>query len=216
MSHICPVHSKDSQAITITKSAESDDTKIAMCASLELDSCRAENSQLKLKLIEYEATIKNLEQLVTTIADKQHQILSEVVEMRKESRAAPMESNPQMDTSEPSSVQQLDDDEEEDGYRPDSESEGTQSPDLDRQSSVASLISLCFSSTSSLGISIDGANSDSDYDRELYVELGMGRYSDHDPETDHSEENGEDNSVPLTPPVISPIQDFINSDTDSE
>uniref|UniRef100_A0A6P4EU22 Uncharacterized protein LOC108042738 isoform X1 n=1 Tax=Drosophila rhopaloa TaxID=1041015 RepID=A0A6P4EU22_DRORH len=214
MSHTCPVHNKDSHAIIITKSAESDDTKIAMCANLELDSCRAENWQLKKKLVEYEATIKNLEQLVTTIADKQHQILSEVVEMRKESRAAPMESsNSQMDSSGSPSVELRD--EEEDGYRPDSESEGdaTQSPVLTRRSSMASLISLCFSSTSSLGFSNAEDSSDSEYERNLYAELGMNRYSD--PETDHSEEIGEANLVPITPPVISPIQDY-TSEGDSE
>ncbi|XP_017040045.1 uncharacterized protein LOC108087252 [Drosophila ficusphila] len=208
MSHTCPFHSRESSAITITKSAESDDTKIAMCATLELDSCRAENWQLKKKLTEYEATIKSLEQLVATIADKQHQILSEVVELRKESRAAPTEENTApADTSGSSSANLQE--EEEDGYRPDSESENeaTQSSALSARSSIASLISLCLSSTSSLGVSNIEITSDSEH--ELYAELGMERYSD------HSEEHLEADPLAVTPPETSLTQDY-PSEAESE
>ncbi|XP_017005124.2 uncharacterized protein [Drosophila takahashii] len=216
MSHTCPVHNKDSNALVIAKSANSDDTKIAMCASLELDNCRAENSQLKKKLIEYEATIRSLEQLVATIAEKQHQILSEVVELRKESRAASMELTPQEDTSGNSSVILQNDDGDEDGYRPDSESEAndTQSPVLSAHSSTASLVSLCFSSTSSLGTSLVDGSSDSEYERNLYNELELECYPDH--ESDQSEENGEAEPLPNTPtPEILQQQDY-TSESDTE
>ncbi|XP_037715413.1 uncharacterized protein LOC119550645 [Drosophila subpulchrella] len=52
----------------------------------DLADCRAENWLLKKKLLEYEVTIENLEQLVTTIVEKQHQILSEMFYLRKENR----------------------------------------------------------------------------------------------------------------------------------
>ncbi|KAH8346367.1 hypothetical protein KR084_008088, partial [Drosophila pseudotakahashii] len=52
----------------------------------DLADCRAENWVLKKKLLEYEVTIENLEQLVTTIVEKQHQILSEMFYLRKENR----------------------------------------------------------------------------------------------------------------------------------
>ncbi|XP_017010364.2 uncharacterized protein [Drosophila takahashii] len=52
----------------------------------DLSDCRAENWLLKKKLLEYEVTIENLEQLVTTIVEKQHQILSEMFYLRKENR----------------------------------------------------------------------------------------------------------------------------------
>jgi len=197
--------------ISSTKSANSDDTKIAMCASLELDNCRAENYQLKKKLIEYEATIRSLEQLVSTIAEKQHQILSEVVELRKESRAAPMENTPQEDedTMGNSSGVLQHDDGDEDGYRPDSESEAndTQSPLLSTNSSLASLVSLCFSSTSSMGTSLADASSGSDYERNLFNELDL---------SDQSEEHEEADPLSITPdPEISPLQDY-TSESDGE
>jgi len=181
-----------------------------MCASLELDNCRAENYQLKKKLIEYEATIRSLEQLVSTIAEKQHQILSEVVELRKESRAAPMENTPQEeDTMGNSSGVLQDDDGDEDGYRPDSESEAndTQSPLLSTNSSLASLVSLCFSSTSSMGTSLAGASSDSDCERNLFNELDL---------SDQSEEHDEADPPSITPdPEFSPLQDY-TSESDGE
>ncbi|XP_037732939.1 uncharacterized protein LOC119563534 [Drosophila subpulchrella] len=210
MSHTCPVHNKDSTALTITKSANSDDTKIAMCASLELDNCRAENYQLKKKLIEYEATIRSLEQLVSTIAEKQHQILSEVVELRKESSAAPMENTPQEEDTMGNSAGILqDDDGDEDGYKPDSESEAndTQSPLLSAHSSLASLVSLCFSSTSSLATSLADVSSDSEYERDVFNELDL---------TDQSEEDEEDDPLSITPdPEFSPLQDY-SSESDGE
>ncbi|KAH8291757.1 hypothetical protein KR054_000220, partial [Drosophila jambulina] len=73
-----------------TKSAESDSTKIALCASLELATYRAENCQLKEKLTECEATIRGLKQLVTRIAEKQVEILAELVELRKKCRTGPI------------------------------------------------------------------------------------------------------------------------------
>ncbi|KAH8318746.1 hypothetical protein KR074_005250, partial [Drosophila pseudoananassae] len=137
-----------------TKSTETDDNKIAMCASLELASCRAENWQLKKKLIEYEATIKNLEQLVATIANKQHQILNEVVELRKESRAASMADLSIVSSAIENSLP-LEDVEEEDGYKADSDSGGSSCPSprsplalTASESSVDSLTSLGLSQSS--------------------------------------------------------------------
>ncbi|XP_016950599.1 uncharacterized protein LOC108024911 isoform X2 [Drosophila biarmipes] len=213
MSHTCPVPTnKDSNALTITKSANSDDTKIAMCATLELDNCRAENYQLKKKLIEYEATIRSLEQLVSTIAEKQHQILSEVVELRKESRAASLENTVQEEDTlggDSSGTLQDDDVADEDGYSPDSESEAndTQSPALSANSSLASLASLCFSSTSSLATSLADASSDSEYEPNLFNALDL---------SDQSEDNAEADSLSITPdPEISPLQDY-SSESEGE
>ncbi|XP_017104569.2 uncharacterized protein [Drosophila bipectinata] len=150
-------HARDSDLISITKSAETDDNKIAMCVSLELARCRAENWQLKKKLIEYEVTIKNLEKLVATIASKQHQILNEVVELRKESRAASMADlsivpalSYEMENS-----SLVEDDEEEDGYKADSDSGGSLCPSP--RSSLASTASassgsLCPSPLSTLAL----------------------------------------------------------------
>ncbi|XP_032571445.1 uncharacterized protein LOC116800455 [Drosophila sechellia] len=59
--------------------------EIRLSAS-NLSDCRAENWLLKKKLREYEVTIENLEQLVTTIVEKQHQILSEMFSLRKQNR----------------------------------------------------------------------------------------------------------------------------------
>lgn len=50
----------------------------------DLADCRAENWLLRKKLGEYEATIENLEQLVSTLVEKQHQILSEMFNLRTE------------------------------------------------------------------------------------------------------------------------------------
>ncbi|XP_016977642.1 uncharacterized protein LOC108043442 [Drosophila rhopaloa] len=59
--------------------------KSAMSTS-DLADCSAQNWLLKKKLLEYEVTIENLEQLVTTIVEKQHQILSEMFYLCKENR----------------------------------------------------------------------------------------------------------------------------------
>ncbi|KQS63171.1 uncharacterized protein LOC26526894 [Drosophila erecta] len=67
------------------ESSEHNGPKITLSAS-DLSDCRAENWLLKKKLQDYEVTIENLEQLVTTIVEKQHQILSEMFYLRKENR----------------------------------------------------------------------------------------------------------------------------------
>ncbi|XP_043644889.1 uncharacterized protein LOC122614385 [Drosophila teissieri] len=67
------------------ESSEHNASKVRLSAS-DLSDCRAENWLLKKKLREYEVTIENLEQLVTTIVEKQHQILSEMFYLRKENR----------------------------------------------------------------------------------------------------------------------------------
>ncbi|XP_017036355.1 uncharacterized protein [Drosophila kikkawai] len=99
MSHITPAHARDSLVLSITKSAESDSTKIALCASLDLTTCRAENSQLKEKLTESEATIQRLKRLVTKIAEKQVVIVGELVELRRKCRAASVMQPETLDTS---------------------------------------------------------------------------------------------------------------------
>ncbi|XP_043656686.1 uncharacterized protein LOC122622360 [Drosophila teissieri] len=173
MSYNCPVHDKDSSALTITRSPNSDDAKIAMCSCLELANCQAENCQLKQKLIEYQAKICSLEQLVSTIAEEQHQILKEVVELRKETRAARMETDGnEVEPSANPSVVHQDDIEDEDGNNPDSESEddGLRSPVLSTHSSMASLVSLSFSSTSSLEQNIFHNSSDSDYLPDFHID----------------------------------------------
>ncbi|KAH8309212.1 hypothetical protein KR059_007100, partial [Drosophila kikkawai] len=58
-------------------------TNSAVSAS-DLADCRAENWLLKKKLREYEVTIENLEQLVSTLVEKQHQILSDMFNLRTE------------------------------------------------------------------------------------------------------------------------------------
>ncbi|EDV37265.1 uncharacterized protein Dana_GF11508 [Drosophila ananassae] len=65
--------------------SEAGNNSLKISAS-DLADCRAENWLLKKKLREYEVTIENLEQLVTTIVEKQHQILSEMFHLRKENR----------------------------------------------------------------------------------------------------------------------------------
>ncbi|EDW81727.2 uncharacterized protein Dwil_GK10858 [Drosophila willistoni] len=74
-------------SINVQTAVETDDTKMARYTSAELAACRAENLHLKQKLIEYEATIRNLECMVTSIADKQQQIL---IELREENRISPI------------------------------------------------------------------------------------------------------------------------------
>ncbi|KRK03555.1 uncharacterized protein LOC26534936 [Drosophila yakuba] len=202
MSYNCPVHNKDSSALTITRSPNSDDAKIAMCACLELANCQAENCQLKQKLIEYQAKICSLEQLVSTIAEEQHQILKEVVELRKETRAAPMETDGNVvePSANPSVVYQ-DDLEDEDGYNPDSESEddGIRSPVLSTHSSMASLVSLSFSSTSSLEQNTFNDSSDSEFIQAFYSE---------------NEENLEAHLIPVasSPKVSTPQSYTFDSD----
>ncbi|XP_017018843.1 zinc finger CCHC domain-containing protein 10 isoform X2 [Drosophila kikkawai] len=63
--------------------AEPSVTDSAVSAS-DLADCRAENWLLKKKLREYEVTIENLEQLVSTLVEKQHQILSDMFNLRTE------------------------------------------------------------------------------------------------------------------------------------
>ncbi|XP_016946735.1 uncharacterized protein LOC108022365 [Drosophila biarmipes] len=67
------------------ESSEGKPSETGVSAS-DLADCRAENWLLKKKLLEDEVTIANLEQLVTTIVEKQHQILSEMFYLRKENR----------------------------------------------------------------------------------------------------------------------------------
>lgn len=75
--------------LILSRRGESDsdagNTSLKISAS-DLADCRAENWLLKKKLAEYEVTIENLEQLVSTIVEKQHQILSEMFHLRKENR----------------------------------------------------------------------------------------------------------------------------------
>lgn len=135
-----------------TRSATSDDVKIAMCACLELANCRAENCQLKKKLTEYEAKICSLEQLVATIAEEQNQIRQEVIELRNETQGATMEAANEVDPLDNSFVNPQEEMDDEEGYDPDSESEynAIQSPNPSIHSSMVSLVrSLSFSSTSS-------------------------------------------------------------------
>ncbi|XP_070134677.1 protein starmaker [Drosophila bipectinata] len=76
-------------AANSTKEEENDSeagTKDLEVSASDLADCQAENWLLKKKLLDYEVTIENLEQLVTTIVEKQHQILSEMFQLRKENR----------------------------------------------------------------------------------------------------------------------------------
>ncbi|EDW60159.2 uncharacterized protein [Drosophila virilis] len=70
----------------------SDDTKIAVCVS-ELADFRSENWLLKKKLEEHEVTIQNLEHLMTTIMNKQHKMLAEVLQLRKRNQELQNECN---------------------------------------------------------------------------------------------------------------------------
>ncbi|KQS39174.1 uncharacterized protein LOC26526419 [Drosophila erecta] len=204
MSHDCPVHNKEAHALTITRSPHSDAAKIAMCACLELATCQAENCQLKQKLVEYQAKICSLEQQVATIAEEQNQILKEVVELRKETHAAPMETDGNIvDPLDNSSVVHQDDLEDENGYNPDSDSEqdGIQTSILSTHSSIASLVSLSFSSTSSLEQNISNDSSDSEYVGFIYSE---------------NEENLETDLIPTASfPEVPLLQNYI-SDSDGE
>nr|XP_017034845.1 uncharacterized protein LOC108083524 [Drosophila kikkawai] len=60
MSHISQTGINESDILSIIKSPESDNTKIALCDSLNLATCRAENCKLRLKLAECEAMIRTL------------------------------------------------------------------------------------------------------------------------------------------------------------
>ncbi|KAH8238528.1 hypothetical protein KR032_008729 [Drosophila birchii] len=76
MSHISPVQARES----ITRSTETDTNKIAM---YELATCRAENYLLKQRMLDCENTIQSLKQVVASVADKQLEIVSQMVELRK-------------------------------------------------------------------------------------------------------------------------------------
>ncbi|XP_022233297.1 uncharacterized protein LOC111081522 [Drosophila obscura] len=69
----------------IIQDAEKESSEMTVSAS-DLADCRAENWLLKKKLMDYEVTIENLEQLVNIIVDKQHRILSEMFQLSKENR----------------------------------------------------------------------------------------------------------------------------------
>ncbi|EDW74055.1 uncharacterized protein Dwil_GK21724 [Drosophila willistoni] len=65
--------------------ANSDDSKVVkILDASDLARTCAENWLLKKKLFEYEVTIESLEQLVTTIVDKQHEILGEMFRLQAE------------------------------------------------------------------------------------------------------------------------------------
>ncbi|XP_020813376.1 uncharacterized protein LOC110188130 [Drosophila serrata] len=117
MSHLSSAHARDSIVLSITKSAESDNTKIALCASLELATYRAENSQLKEKLTECESTIDSLKQLVARIASKQVEILAELVELRKKCHSVSTTSG-EINTLDTSTSTVDDDTPDWDGYMP--------------------------------------------------------------------------------------------------
>ncbi|ALC42824.1 CG14384 [Drosophila busckii] len=86
------VKTEPQQRIDSSQAPVTDDAKIAVCVS-ELAGCRAENWLLKKKLQEYEITIENLEQMMTTIVDKQHHVLSEMHTLRKRNNELQTESN---------------------------------------------------------------------------------------------------------------------------
>ncbi|XP_033246793.1 glutamic acid-rich protein-like [Drosophila miranda] len=67
------------------KEADQETAERTVSAS-DLANCRAENWLLKKKLADYEVTIENLEQLVSTIVEKQHRILSKMFQLSKENR----------------------------------------------------------------------------------------------------------------------------------
>ncbi|XP_034477302.1 uncharacterized protein LOC117783858 [Drosophila innubila] len=87
-----PVPSQNVSSIETAKEAVTDDTKIAVCVS-ELAKFRAENWLLKKKLHDYEVTIDNLEQLMSTIVNKQHQVLSDMIQLRKRNNELETECN---------------------------------------------------------------------------------------------------------------------------
>ncbi|XP_060654360.1 uncharacterized protein LOC132789994 [Drosophila nasuta] len=78
--------------LNTSKEAVTDDKKISVCIS-DLAACRSENWLLKKKLLEYEVTIENLEQLMTTIVNKQHQVLSDMFQLRKRNHELQIECN---------------------------------------------------------------------------------------------------------------------------
>ncbi|TDG49127.1 hypothetical protein AWZ03_004427 [Drosophila navojoa] len=69
-----------------------DDAKISICVS-EMADCRAENWLLKKKVEEHETTIQNLEHLLTTVMDKQHQMLADVFQLRQRNQELQTECN---------------------------------------------------------------------------------------------------------------------------
>lgn len=77
-----PAASQNENYVESSKEAVTDDTKIAVCVS-ELAKFRSENWLLKKKLQENEVTIKNLEDLMSTIVNKQNQVMNEMIQLRK-------------------------------------------------------------------------------------------------------------------------------------
>ncbi|EDW10573.1 glutamic acid-rich protein [Drosophila mojavensis] len=69
-----------------------DDAKISICVS-EMADCRTENWLLKKKVQEHEVTIQNLEHLLTTVMDKQHQMLADVFQLRQRNQELQTECN---------------------------------------------------------------------------------------------------------------------------
>ncbi|KAH8403936.1 hypothetical protein KR215_006778 [Drosophila sulfurigaster] len=84
--------SSEDTNLNTSKEAVTDDKKISVCIS-DLAACRSENWLLKKKLREYEVTIENLEQLMTTIVNKQHQVLSDMFQLRKRNHELQIECN---------------------------------------------------------------------------------------------------------------------------
>ncbi|XP_034651434.1 protein starmaker [Drosophila subobscura] len=76
---------KESPSENVVKDAEKETSEMTLPAS-DLADCRAENWLLKKKLMDFEITIENLQQLVSMIVEKQHRILIEMFELRKENR----------------------------------------------------------------------------------------------------------------------------------
>ncbi|KAH8298527.1 hypothetical protein KR044_009528 [Drosophila immigrans] len=83
---------QDETFVNAAKEAVTDDKKISVCIS-DLAACRSENWLLKKKMREYEVTIENLEQLMTTIVNKQHQVLSDMFQLRKRNHELQIECN---------------------------------------------------------------------------------------------------------------------------
>ncbi|KAM8712237.1 hypothetical protein ACLKA7_012713 [Drosophila subpalustris] len=87
-----PAASRNLSSTETAKEAVTDDTKISVCVS-ELAKFRAENWLLKKKLHDYEVTIENLEQLMSTIVNKQQQVLSDMIQLRKRNNELETECN---------------------------------------------------------------------------------------------------------------------------
>ncbi|XP_034131836.1 uncharacterized protein LOC117586087 [Drosophila guanche] len=66
---------KESPSENVVKDAEKETSEMTLPAS-DLADCRAENWLLKKKLMDFEITIENLQQLVNMIVEKQHRRLS--------------------------------------------------------------------------------------------------------------------------------------------